>query len=116
MAITIAADTLGYNYPNGEYHQGPYKFTPVAVTFDSSYPTGGETVRVDGSPISARERIVGFIPTGALDAASAAYIPYYIPSTEKLLLMVGAAGVNVEVTNATDLSAIILYGMLVSWG
>lgn len=117
MALTIAADSAAYNYPYGAaVNLGPYKVVPVKITFDSSYPTGGESVRVSGSPVDSREKIAGFVVTGADAAGSAAYNFYYIPSTEKLMAMVGASGVNVEATNTADLSAIIVYGYFLVWG
>lgn len=117
MALTIEADSAAYNYPYGAgVNLGPYKVVPVKITFDSSYPTGGESVRVSGSPVNEREKIVGFVVTGADAAGSAIYNFYYIPSTEKLMVIAGASGANAQVADATDLSAIIVYGYFLVWG
>lgn len=115
MALTITTDTNAYNASYGFYNVGPYRFYPVKITFDSSYPTGGESVRVTGSPIPSSAKIVGFRVTGAEDATSAVNIVYYIPGTEKLMAVVGTAGANAQVSNTTDLSAVSIYGEFITW-
>lgn len=91
MAITIAADSNGFNYPFGASFQGPYKFTPVLITPDNSYAADGETVRVTGSPIDAREKIVGISFAGGA-AASGGYKPSYDDTNEKILFFRSFAG------------------------
>lgn len=92
MALTIAANSNGYNYPFGGMAQvGPYRFVPVTITPDSSYATGGESVRVSGSPVQEAGKIVGFCALGG-NAAAAKYSPFYDTANEKLLFYKGFAG------------------------
>lgn len=70
------------------------------ITFDSSYPTGGETL--DLRPFFSSLLMVIFEPVGAN------YKFVYNYSTRKVIAYIedGTSGVHAEVSNTTDLSAV----------
>lgn len=83
MSLTIALVDSGA----GDFGQLRYQIADV--TFDSSYPTGGEALPlISGKPsVGSISNVLGMIPLGAADATSAGVVLAYKPSTGKILAM-----------------------------
>ncbi len=67
-----------------ELQLGTHRGKIFDVTFDSSYPTGGEDVSKASVGL---QNITGALHLGAADATGAGIVPVYKPSTNKLLAM-----------------------------
>lgn len=101
MALTIAKVT------GADYVAGNKKVRVRTVTFDSSYPTAGESLT---APDVGLKAIQQFIPHGTFRNAdgTAAIEVSYDYTNSKLIAHWGNAGVASvlpEVTNTTDISA-----------
>lgn len=75
---------------SGEGQFGDLRYQIANVTFDSSYPTGGEALPLGtgGTPtVGGIQKVLGAMYVGAADATSAGIIPVYKPSTGKILAM-----------------------------
>jgi hypothetical protein len=101
MALTFASE-------NREVGFGHQRQVTVSVTFDNSYPTGGEAVTAGDFGLSVIEDVIVHGP--AANAAGTAGLPvHYNRSTGKLqLFRVDAANVGIvnlqEAANAFDAS------------
>ena len=67
---------------NGDGSWGQLRYKIWDVTFDNSYPTGGELV--DAAQVGL-QNIVGACCVGAADIASAGVVPFFKPSTGRIL-------------------------------
>lgn len=75
---------------SGEGQFGDLRYQIADVTFDSSYPTGGEALPVGtgATPsVGGIQNVLGMQVIGVLDATSAAVVLQYKPSTGKILVM-----------------------------
>lgn len=70
---------------SGEGSYGQLRYQIADVTFDSSYPTGGEALPSNG--VGSVGLVLGMHHIGAADATSAAIVPVFKPSTNKILAM-----------------------------
>lgn len=101
MALTLAqtANTPGTAPING----GAVQFVPVKVTFDASYPTGGEAVTAGSFGLSS---IYAVLP--AVDLTGT-WIAFYVPAAGttggKLFAIVSATGA--QVASEADLSTAV---------
>lgn len=94
MALTI--DTLGARSPAV---MGDRKCALVEVTFDSSYPTGGE----DLTPVDLLLQQIEVVTVGETEDTGDHDV-VYDHTNEKLQAFVGSTGS--EVADATDLSSV----------
>lgn len=110
MAVTLAAVTHGtYKVKNDERKIRTEKHR--TVTFDSSYPTGGEAVSAADVGLSritsADARFLGGF------SAAFSFVEPLVQSTGSVLLRLRAAA-GTEVPNATDASTVSV--RLIVWG
>jgi len=92
MAITLTRLKEGYNI------EGKFQSQIVDVTFDSSYPTGGEPVAAKDIGLSI---IHGARQIGAKNATSAGYVVQWDYDDKKLIVM-RSAGFTPAGTNGTS--------------
>jgi hypothetical protein len=102
MALTVAKVT------GGAYTVGNKKKRTVTVTFDSSYPTGGEALTAATLGVSGRT-LIEVIPHGVFrnTDATLGIVVSYDYTNSKLVAYWGNAGTASglpEVTDTTDLS------------
>jgi hypothetical protein len=102
MALTVAKVT------GGAYTLGNKKKRTVTITFDSSYPTGGEALTAGDLGVSGRT-LIEVIPHGAFrnTDATLGIVVSYDHTNSKLVAYWGNAGSvsgMPEVANTTDLS------------
>jgi hypothetical protein len=69
------------------------------VTFDSSYPAGGELVAKEA--LGMRTVVEGGQIVGG-NAAAAAYLAHFVPSTRKMMLMYPTGGANASPAALAD--------------
>lgn len=81
---------------------GSHQVRFATVTFDSSYPTGGEI------PTAADFQLAEIKNLVVHSADDATYRPVYVPSTGAIKLYVedGTSGIEAEAANASDQSAV----------
>lgn len=101
MAITYSVDTPEL--------VGRQRLVRGTITFDSSYPTGGEAVAVASLGLTALTRLDVF---PGLGSSTTGYVPVWDGSTSspKVLALMGdnnnaSDGPLIEVANTTNLSA-----------
>lgn len=92
----------------GEDKWGRAKINARDFTFDASYPTGGEVL----SPESFGFKHLDGVEVIAYNAAAAPYEFKYDYATGKLMAYTGGS----QVSNATDLSALTVRLVGISWG
>ena len=97
--------SLSYSTMIAELQLGRLRGKIFDVTWDSSYPTGGEPI---SNAAVGLQNIVGTQLVGAKDATSAGIVPALVASTVKMLAMrcAGSGASLIEVTAAVDLSAV----------
>lgn len=101
MALTVGTPTK-----TGVF--GDLKYVVVPVTFDNSYPTGGETLDLDLLGLSS---VVAVTNAGASYDAQGTVVPAWDAANSKLVAYgangaaAGSAALT-EVANAADLSTI----------
>lgn len=100
MAVTVSR-------ANNPQVEGARRVTVTNVTFDSSYPTGGEPLTFSDLGLTSVEFAVATLKTGGTGSVVQVW---YDTANQKLKAYVAAA----EVTAATDLSAIV--AQVVAWG
>lgn len=104
MAVTILEDTLEGGAAvlpmNGSLQRAGMYASIIKVTFDSSYPTGGEAVDFTNYGFSS---VVGAV---CLPGALTYYGVYDVANSK---FVVYARATDSEVSNATDLSALSLW-------
>lgn len=81
-----------------------------AVTFDASYPTGGEALAAGDFGLA---EFVSVVPLPRPTGAASKRVVQWDPAAEKLVALQGdndgvADGALVEVPNATDLSTLVV--------
>lgn len=104
MALTIAKNTKARGMIDMTIMSSrDVKMVPFTITFDNSYPTGGEAFSFDGI-----NSIMIFLIEG-----SGNYRFQYDYTNDKILAYVGSTGA--EVANATDLSAVTVQGLLLGY-
>ena len=108
MALTITtpgAASVGPAIAGGT----PSKFTIKRIQFDSSYPTGGESLTAGDLGFTAIHAVM-------IDTETSGYVAQYDYSNEKVeVYEAGADGAALdEVGNTTDLSAV--YIRVVAYG
>ncbi len=84
MGLTIAL------VDSGEGQIGDLRYQVADVTFDSSYPTGGELLPTgNGSTpsVGSVSNVLGAAVWGVKDATSAGVVIRYVPSTGKLMCL-----------------------------
>jgi len=91
--------------------RGPVFIDDVTLVGDSSYPTGGSTGLL--AALRALRKDNRTILDVKSNAANGGYHVTYVPSTDLLVVKTGTTGTDVEVANATNLSA-INFGFLVT--
>lgn len=95
MALTIATSHSGVS--------GTQRVWQGTITFDSSYPTGGEAISADllGGLVQVDSFIVGGVTAAGVDAV-------YLPATGKLKLFDedNTSGVAAEFGNTGDASGV----------
>ena len=111
MAVTVTA-----NYPE---YRGRRKLVTGTITFDSSYPTGGEAVTVAQLGLTLLENLQ--VQPG-LGSTTTAYVPAWDRSktSPKVQAFMGdnnnaSDGPLIEVANTTDLSALIVGFTATGW-
>lgn len=102
MALTIseAADALRPSHVVGDL-----KLKFVRVTFDSSYPTGGEAI----TPANFGMTRIIFVSVGAISDVATKHVRWVEAAGAHLLqIMVedGTSGISAEAANASDQSAV----------
>jgi len=108
MAVGVA-NVTSPNYASADYTLGPFKLKVRRITFDSSYPTGGEVVLASQVGL---QNIVMVLPTVASNAAGTLGYPLFgKPNStgSQCALLPLASGANAgdplpEETNAADLA------------
>ena len=99
MALTIAADSLEGGQSNiptvGDLVRGAFTTALIKVTFDSSYPTGGETIDLSNYFSS----VLGAV---CLPGALTYYIVYDVANSK---IVAYTRATDAEVADTTDLSA-----------
>lgn len=98
MALTIAEATTGLGVRKKNF--GAEEFSLVKITFDSSYPTGGEAVTPSEVGMT---RIDGAWPVGQ---AAGSRVAQWDQANGKILLFDDALA---QVANASDQSTIVIY-------
>lgn len=104
MTVSIAAIPGLGNEPQ---KIGQMKAKFCDITFDASYPTGGEPITAD---MFGMQKILAIVAP-----ASSGYAVTYVRSTGKLIVRATGASsgaVFAEIANATDLSAIVLFAIV----
>ena len=79
---------------------GAQRLNVVTFTFDSSYPTGGETVVA--TDLGMRARVDAIVPAGAAPYGSGAYTVQWVSPKLKAISLADGS----EAGNTTDLSGL----------
>jgi len=104
MALTIS--NKGIQFPAG-IARG-IRFRIATITFDSSYPTGGEAVQASDFNLNG----IYFIGFGGFDAdAAAGYFPRFDIENSKIEVH----DYDSEVANTTDLSALEFTALVIGY-
>lgn len=82
--------------------RGPVFIDDVTIVGDSSYPTGGSAGLLAALRLLRKDNRT--ILDVKSNATNGGYHVTYVPSTDLLVVRVGATGVDTEVANATNLS------------
>ena len=93
MAVTVSE--------TARFVAGDRTVVLAAVTFDDSYPTGGEAVTP--STFGLAQSISALVPIGT--RAVVTWRPWFNPATSKLVAQVAADGL--QVADTTDLSTLV---------
>jgi hypothetical protein len=105
MALTVAQTT-----PQSADVWGRQRVRVVTVTFDASYPTGGESFTPANVGLSAFSVVIPSINAGV--AAHAGRVVQFDYTNNKLMVFVeeavAAGGPLLEVADTTDLSTLVL--------
>ena len=101
--------TVANGVSTGDVPQQPQYLVRFELTMSSSYATGGDDLDVssllpDGATISH----IWFEPDGV-------YHFKYDRANAKVLAYEGAAGINAEVSAATDLDAVTVNGLILAY-
>ena len=104
MALTFAS-TARDDRPN--HVIGDIRVRFVKVTFDDSYPTGGEAITPANFGFS--HKIIHVIPNAISDVATKHV--QWDDANQKLLIMVedGTSGISAEAANASDQALVSVY-------
>jgi len=116
MGVSLTKKTSDYRNQQRvlDHISTPLKITTVDITFDSSYPSGGEILNATDLDIGAT-RIIAVIPDGASRGNSYGYVlgPKYSTDESNAKLRVFEVDADYagdralkEVANGTDLSAV----------
>jgi hypothetical protein len=99
MAVSVSVPTDGIDV------FGKLRVRRGTVTFDSSYPTGGEAVTAGSFGLSEIEFLL------VIGTRGSGYVVEFVPSTSKLKALWVDTTVDgaplAEVANTTDLSAVV---------
>jgi hypothetical protein len=111
MALTVTAVTDIPNYNPAEWVEGPFQVRLYDITFDSSYPTGGETFTA--TQVNLNEVTMVDIGYAAASDGSTGVVVYPTIATggQTVTLQAQVTGDTVsteldEATNTDDLSAL----------
>ena len=113
MAVSVARST---GVPGPLMSLGGLRAVVVDITYDSSYPTGGETLTA--ADVGLGEILFAQMTPAIKSDTTAAVLPYYHVATGKIITYWGNAGsasILPETTDTTSLSGYISYGC-VFWG
>lgn len=99
------AATVTYPNPQETYQSiGSLKATLVRVTLATNdYVTDG----IDVSSLVPSGTVLGAIVINSTGAGAVVQIPVFDVPTKKLLLMIGAAGVNVQAANGSSTAQVV---------
>lgn len=102
MSVTVTVPNIAGASPST-----PTFTSFVNVVMDSSYPTGGEVIGLQAA-IGVGKTILGVACYPYTTSSGAPYVARfaYNPTADKLVGFIGAAGVDTEIANTTDLSAV----------